>query len=319
MSTEASLFPQENLRGYAGLEQYDLTLLDKLSPGGMSTVLKAVGIEDQMAVVKIPGNRYCSLTPELNQRFAREVLVHKELVGEGAVPVVTDGEIDTPAGRRQFLATEYMPGGTLSRRDLKDDFQGPSGAVQIARLIVPMALPTLAAMHAQGLVHRDIKPGNIMIDADDKGRLGDFGVVTVEGEAAPVLTVHTGEEVRCLAESLTQTEAIIGSPLCVSPEAVLRRPVHTPADVFSLGATMYYLTTDESPWGETGAPLVPSYDDFAESSSSVNYIELEPVPPHHYNSNVPKPFSDLVMQCLQVEPDVRPTVAEVIPALQKLT
>jgi eukaryotic-like serine/threonine-protein kinase len=148
--------------------------------------------------------------------------------------ILTIYEIDTE-GAVTYIAMEYIAGGTLA--DLLA--AGPLPADRALRLIAQVA-DALAAAHAAGIVHRDLKPSNIMLAAEDRVKVVDFGVAKLAGPALPPNEVAT---------ALTASGAIVGSAPYMSPEQAAGRTVDERSDIFSLGAVLYEMLAGHRPFG----------------------------------------------------------------------
>lgn len=152
-------------------------------------------------------------------RFSREARAMAAIAHEHLVPVF---EVNEHAGIPYFVM-EYVPGGSLERR-LRE--AGPLDAVSVVRIGLQVA-QALAAAHAQGLVHRDIKPGNILLDrGTERVRVVDFGLVRVANDV-----------------SCTRSGIIAGTPQYMAPEQVRAEVCDAQSDLFSLGSVMYALCT----------------------------------------------------------------------------
>jgi serine/threonine protein kinase len=158
------------------------------------------------------------------QRFAREARAMAAISNEHLVPVY---EVSEHAGL-PFFVMEYVPGGSLERRI---QAEGPIDVVSVVRIGLQTA-QALSAAHQQGLVHRDIKPGNILLDrGTERVRVADFGLVRVANDA-----------------SCTRSGCIAGTPQYMAPEQVRAETCDAQSDLFSLGAVLYSLCTGHSPF-----------------------------------------------------------------------
>ena len=244
-------------------------LLGRLGAGGMGRVYLGRSADGRQAAIKV-------VRPELaeerdfRRRFGREVNAARAVDGRYTAAVLdADPDAETP-----WLATVYIPGSSLA--DHVAD-HGPMHEGELRRLAAGLA-HALAAIHAAGLVHRDLKPSNILL-ADDGPRVIDFGIA----RAAE-------------ASALTRTRVTIGSPGYMSPEQINGRPVHTPSDVFSLGAVLAYAATGRSPFGAGATPallyrVVHNTPDLAEA---------------------PAALLPMITACLDKNPEARPTVRQVL-------
>jgi serine/threonine-protein kinase len=151
--------------------------------------------------------------------------------------ILTIYEIDTE-GAVTYIAMEYIAGGTLA--DLLA--AGPLPAERALRVAAQVA-DALAAAHAAGIVHRDLKPSNIMLAAEDRVKVVDFGLAKLAAA-----TVPTGE----MGTALTASGAIMGSAPYMSPEQAAGRTVDQRSDLFSLGAVLYEMLAGHRPFGDAG-------------------------------------------------------------------
>jgi serine/threonine protein kinase len=222
------------------------------------------------------------------QRFLREA---RAAAGVKHDHVVTIYQVGQENGV-PFLAMEYLEGEPLDKRLARGRLPIPK-IMQIGREIAQ----GLAAAHERGLVHRDIKPANIWLEGETgRVKILDFGL------ARPV-----NEDVR-----LTQTGAVLGTPLFMAPEQAGGKSVDARSDLFSLGCVLYLLCTGRSPF--TGGDLISIL--FAVATE-------QPQPPRDLNPEVPSRLSELVVQLLAKLPAGRPssarTVAEAIRAMESET
>ncbi len=204
--------------------------------------------------------------------------------------IVTIHAVDEDKGV-PFLAMEFLHGMPLDQW-LKN---GRKPTIpQVLRLGREIA-EGLAAAHERGLIHRDIKPGNIWLDSTHKGRVKilDFGLARATQE-----DVH-----------LTQTGAIMGTPAYMAPEQARSEKVDARSDLFSLGCVLYQLCTGAMPFaGDTTMALLMAL--------AVD----NPKPVRELNPDVPAELADLVTRLLEKDPARRPqTAREVVQALQAIS
>ena len=234
-----------------------------LGRGGMGAVFKAF---DRSL------NRYVAIKLLLPQvvvngaartRFAREAQAAAAVVDDHVMPILAiDSWQDMP-----YLVMPYYRGSTLHQR-LSD--QGPLAVREVLRIAYQSA-SALAAAHNQGIIHRDVKPGNIFLDSGtDRARLMDFGLARAIDDAA-----------------LTRTGILAGTPQFMSPEQVLGEPLDPRSDLFSLGAVMYATCTGQAPFR-------------AESSYAVLRMitDRQPKPIREVNAEIPDWLEWIVMRLM---------------------
>ncbi|MDT0546075.1 MULTISPECIES: serine/threonine-protein kinase [Streptomyces] len=252
----------------------DYRLLGRLGSGGMGRVFAGRSAGGRTVAVKVV-HAHFSLDEQFRARFRREVEAARRVGGAWTAPVL-DAD---PDARVPWVATGYVAGPSLSQA-VADE--GPLPEPSVRALGAGLA-EALAAVHALGLVHRDVKPSNVLL-ALDGPRLIDFGIAR-----ATQGTV-----------SLTTTGASIGSPGYISPEQILGKGVDGAADVFSLGAVLAYAVTGEPPFpGDSSAALL----------YKVVHEEARLGP------GLTGDLRDLVAACLAKDPSARPTPERIVSRL----
>ncbi|MCF3129238.1 bifunctional serine/threonine-protein kinase/ABC transporter substrate-binding protein [Streptomyces olivochromogenes] len=264
----------EPLRGAdpAGIAGY--RLLRRLGAGGMGVVYLARSGGGSLAAVKVIRAAYAQ-DPGFRARFRREVETAGRVVSPWVVPLL-DAE---PDAQSPWLATAFVPGPSLAEAV---EECGPLPAASVRFLGARLA-EALDAVHGAGLVHRDVKPGNVLL-AVDGPRMIDFGIARMPEDTA-----------------LTASGMVVGSPGFLSPEQAQGRgrEIGPASDVFSLGCLLAYTVTGERPFGRGSA-----------AEALVRTVHDEPD-----LDGVPAPLLPLLRGCLAKEPGARPTVAEVREAL----
>ncbi|UED85646.1 protein kinase domain-containing protein [Streptomyces profundus] len=248
----------------------------RLGSGGMGVVHLARTVAGRQVAIKVIRREYAE-SEDFRARFRREVAAARRVSGAFTAPVV-DAD---PDGDPPWLATLYVPGGSLTERI---DREGPLTAREAARVGAELA-EALLDIHRCGLVHRDLKPGNVLL-AEDGVRVIDFGIS------------------RALADShrLTEDGAVLGSPPFMAPEQLTGDGEATEAaDVFALGAVVAYAVTGHSPF-EAGR--LPGGDPLA-----VAYRVVHEEPDL---DDVPDSLRGLVSLCLAKDPEQRPEVSAVL-------
>ncbi|WP_375475036.1 protein kinase [uncultured Jatrophihabitans sp.] len=203
-------------------------ILDRVARGGMSTVYAAVDERlDRLVAVKVMASAL-SADPAFNDRFAREARAAARLTHLNAVSVYDQGHEHGPDGHHVFLVMELVEGRTL--RELLRE-RGRLSAAQAVSIMEPV-LSALSAAHRAGLVHRDVKPENILLSDDGVVKVADFGLArAVESDAAS-----------------TRTGLMMGTVAYCSPEQISRGAADPRSDVYSAGIVLFELLTGEPPY-----------------------------------------------------------------------
>ncbi|UPT22595.1 serine/threonine protein kinase [Thermobifida alba] len=247
-------------------------LVGRLGAGGMGQVFLARSPGGRPVVVKVILPEYASDT-EYRARFAREVEAARRVGGFHTAQVVAaDPDADPP-----WMATAYVPGPSLSQAVHQ---RGPLDE-QVLRTLAAGLAEGLAAIHGCGLVHRDFKPGNIILAADGP-RIIDFGI------ARPTD-----------ASTMTQTGAVIGTLSYMSPEQIGGSPVGPASDIFSFGTVLAFAATGRSPF----------------AADTLGAIVMRIVSPPPELPELPPDLRELVRACWVQHPDGRPTAADLLDRL----
>ncbi|MEU8590873.1 serine/threonine-protein kinase [Streptomyces sp. NPDC048664] len=215
--------------------------------------------------------------PTADSRFRLEAQTAGRLHHPHVVGVHDFGEYEG----KLFLVMELVEGDSLSQA-LSDG--GPLSADRVAS-IAAQAAAGLAVAHQQGIVHRDIKPGNLLIDAKGTVKIGDFGI-------ARFLDDPSG--------ALTATGQIVGTSLYLAPERALGKTAQGASDVYSLGCVLYQLLTGRPPFsGRTPIEILH------------HHLDSTPVPPSRSGAVLPPAFENYLLGLLAKRPEDRPTAREV--------
>jgi hypothetical protein len=254
-----------------------------LGRGGMATVF--VGRHLGSGALHAVKLQTLGGKPERLERFAREARALAKVDRHpGVVRVHAHGV--TPAGQA-WLALELVEGIDLGQALERGPLE-PARALRLARGVAS----ALAHVHAQGVTHRDLKPGNVLLRSDDAPALADFGLALDLEE-----------------ERLTQTKQLLGTPAYMAPEqlACQRDLVGPATDVFALGVLLHELLTGERPWeGDSALEL------------AIAQLEVEPRLPSALRGGLPAGVDDLVHACLAVDPAARPTAAALEAAIARV-
>jgi tRNA A-37 threonylcarbamoyl transferase component Bud32/tetratricopeptide (TPR) repeat protein len=245
-------------------------LLSEAGRGGMGVVYRARHrrLNRMVALKMILAGR---LADEAHvERFYTEARAAARLQHPNIVPVYEAGEHDG----QHFLAMAFVEGSDLGELIR----HGPLPAAQAATLI-QTAAEAVHYAHGQGVIHRDLKPQNILIDEDGRPHITDFGLAKDAGAGAT-----------------TATGMVLGTPNYMAPEQAQGRPddIGPAADVYSLGATLYHLLSGQPPFRAAG-PI-----------QTLNHlIDREPASPRSLNSAIPKDLETICLACLRKNPERR--------------
>ncbi len=248
-------------------------VLGRLGSGGMGRVFLGRSPGGATVAVKVVHPHFAH-DDEFRARFRREVEAARRVGGAWTAPVLDAGpDDDVP-----WAATAYVAGPSLSQAVAE---HGPLPEETLRPLGAGLA-EALAAVHGLGLVHRDVKPSNVLLTLDGP-RLIDFGIARATDGTA----------------SLTASGASIGSPGYMSPEQILGRPVTGAGDVFSLGAVLVLAATGQPPFPGDSAP-------------TLLYLVVHEEPQLH---DMTGELRELAAACLAKDPAARPAPAELVRGL----
>ncbi|WP_017583705.1 WD40 repeat domain-containing serine/threonine protein kinase [Nocardiopsis valliformis] len=247
-------------------------LLARLGAGGMGEVYLARTPQGRLSALKVV-KEDLARDQEFRSRFAREVRTAQMVEGPFTPDVVdADPHADLP-----WMATEYVPGPTLTKA-VKGNGPFPEASLRVLTIGLARALQ---AIHAAGLMHRDLKPDNVLLSPRGP-QVIDFGIArAVEGTV------------------LTKTGQAFGTPAYTSPEQVMGQETSTASDVFSLAGVVVYAATGRPPFGSgKAAEVLP------------RVVGQEP-----NLDGVPEPLRPLLARCLAKDPTERPTSDEIVRVL----
>jgi serine/threonine-protein kinase len=260
-------------------DRYELGSM--IGRGGMAEVYVATDrILQRSVAVKVLGG-WLADDGTFVERFHREALAAAALSHPNLVAVFDAGSEDG----LHYLVMELVPGETLADALARDGRLEPERAMAIARAVAR----ALAVAHAAGIVHRDVKPGNVMLTSDGQVKLTDLGIArTLDGQ------------------DLTRTTSILGSPGYLSPEQARGERVDGRSDLYSLGCVVYEMLAGRPPFdGET--PLAIAYQ----------HVHEQPAPPSAF-APVPGRLDAVVMRAIAKDPGDRfQTADEIVAALDE--
>ncbi|MFI0222514.1 protein kinase domain-containing protein [Streptomyces lydicus] len=259
-------------------------LRDLLGAGGMASVhLAHDTVLDRDVAIK---TLHTELGREqaFRERFRREAQSVAKLTHTNIVSVFDSGEDELDGGMVPYIVMEYVAGQPL-RSDLDNDIaQHGAMPTEKALKITADVLAALEVSHEMGLVHRDIKPGNVMLNKRGVVKVMDFGIARA---------MQSG------VTSMTQTGMVVGTPQYLSPEQALGRGVDARSDLYSVGIMLFELLTGQLPF-DADSPLAIAYA----------HVQEEPPVPSSINQSLPPAVDALVARALKKNPNERFPTAE---------
>jgi tRNA A-37 threonylcarbamoyl transferase component Bud32 len=256
----------------SGFRQFgDYEILQEIARGGMGVVYKARQrtLNRTVALKMILAGQFA--TEDAVKRFYVEAEAAARLDHSGIVPIYEVGQEDG----QHFMALAFVDGQSLWQR-VKN---APLEPREAARLLQQVAEAVHFA-HEQGIVHRDLKPQNILLTKDDQPRVTDFGLAKKQASDS----------------GLTATGEVIGTPSYMPPEQAAGKTteIGRPADIYSLGATLYCLLTGRPPF-QAATTL----------ETLLQVLEHDPVPPRLLNRSIPADLEAICLKCLAKSPTQR--------------
>jgi len=248
---------------------YRYEIVEILGQGGMGAVYKARDRElDRLVALKVIRPELAGL-PEILQRFKQELILARKVTHRNVIRIFDLGEADG----LKFITMEFIEGRDLKSLLGQEGKLSPDRAVEI----IQQVCLALEAAHAEGVVHRDLKPQNIMLDQQGRASVMDFGIAR---------SLEFG--------GMTQTGSVMGTPEYMSPEQVRGEHADTRSDLFTLGIIFQELLT--------GAP---PYRAETTMASMFKRTKERAIPVRELNPAVPQILSDIVGKCLEIEPEHR--------------
>jgi serine/threonine protein kinase len=273
---------EQLLRGRAKFNLGPYQIIDSIGQGGMGQVFKAEHtLMGRIVAVKVlPRHR---TTPDSIACFTREIRNQAQLDHENLVRAYDAGQ----DGNVHFLVTEYVPGTDLRRLVRRNGRL----SVQAAAAVITQAARGLEHAHAKGLIHRDIKPGNLLVTPDGRTKVSDLGLADFYDAEQP--PGRKGAK-------------IVGTADYLSPEQITSPGNITPAsDIYSLGCTLYYAVTGKVPFpgGTT-------------KDKALSHCQLRPIDPRRLNPELNEEFVDVIAAMMAKDARQRiGTAAEVVKRL----
>lgn len=255
------------------LGKYEVT--ERLGRGGMAEVYRAYHANlDRFVAIKVL-HSFLADDPEFKSRFEKEARNIARLKHPNIVQVY-DFDFDTES-ESYYMVMELVDGPTLKERLFKNQEQNAILTIREAIRIVREAASALAYAHSQNMVHRDVKPGNLMIDSDSRMVLTDFGIAKIV----------TGAQ-------FTATGGMVGTPAYMSPEQGLGEAGDERSDLYSLGVILYQLLSGELPY-DAETPLAVILKHLNSPVPSVKDLRPE----------TPDTIDQIIRKLMSKEPDER--------------
>jgi eukaryotic-like serine/threonine-protein kinase len=255
-------------------------LLRRVGSGGMADVWCAEDLQlGRQVALKLLHRRF-SEDPEFVERFKREASSAASLQHPNVVSVYDRGEFDGT----YYIAMEYLPGRSLKQIVREEAPLDPLRAIDLTVQILRAA----RFAHQRGVVHRDIKPHNVIVDDEGRAKVTDFGIA------------------RAGASDMTETGSIMGTAQYLSPEQAQGHAVSPQSDLYAIGIVLYEMLTGRVPFDGESAVTI-----------ALKQVAEAPVPPSAWNPAVPAELDAIVMRALEKDPAARFISAdEFIGALQ---
>ncbi len=254
-------------------------VIREVGSGGMAHVYRAINMSSRKVVaVKMLKEEYLN-DREFLRRFEREAKASLALSHENIVRAFGVGDDNGVP----YIVLEYVEGKTL--KELIQESPGGHLSVQQAIGICSQILDALSYAHANGIIHRDVKPQNVIVTARGKAKLADFGIAR---EVTASTVTFTGKNV-------------VGSVHYISPEQAKGLPVTEESDIYSTGISLYEMLTGTVPFiGDTTV------------ATALMHLSETPTPPQELNPAIPPALNDIVLRAIEKDPQMRYSSAKLM-------
>src|ERR1700716_4119031 len=250
-------------------------LVSRLGSGGVADVFLA---EDQQlgrqVALKLLHRRFAE-DPDFVERFRREAQAAAGLQHPNVVSVYDRGAYDDT----YYIAMEYLPGRSLKQLIRQEAPLDPVRGIDITLQILKAA----RFAHRRGVIHRDLKPHNVIVDESDHAKVTDFGIA------------------RAGASDMTETGSIMGTAQYLSPEQAQGYAVSAGSDLYSIGVILYELVTGRVPFDAEAAVTI-----------AIKHVSEAPPVPSQFNPSVPPELEQVVLWALNKNPADRPQDADAL-------
>ncbi|WP_300409769.1 Stk1 family PASTA domain-containing Ser/Thr kinase [Lagierella sp.] len=246
---------------------------ENIGIGGMAVVYKAKDkLLNRYVAIKVLKDEFMD-DDEFLKKFAMEAQSAASLSHHNIVSVYDVGNAVVNDQRYNYIVMEYIDGKTL--KDLINE-EGPLEPEFIANIGFQIA-SALEAAHKNGVVHRDIKPHNILIDKDNTAKVTDFGIARISSSA-----------------TITYTSTVLGTVHYISPEQAKGKFIDKKSDIYSLGVVLYEMATGRVPFDAENAVGI-----------ALKHIQDQLIEPNSINSQIPKGLNDIILKAMDKDPNKR--------------
>jgi eukaryotic-like serine/threonine-protein kinase len=256
-------------------------VVGRIGSGGMADVYCAEDLQlGRNVALKVLHSRFAE-DAEFRERFRREARSAAGLQHQNVVSIYDRGEWDG----NYYIAMEYLEGHSLKEIVQREGPLAPDRAIDLTVQV----LRAVRFAHRRGIIHRDIKPHNVIVDEEGRAKVTDFGIARAAG-----------------ASDMTQTGSIMGTAQYLSPEQAQGHAVSEPSDLYSAGVMLYELLTGRVPFDGESAVTI-----------ALKHVNERPVPPSMINPAVPPELEGVVMRALEKDQRLRfPDADAFIAALE---
>jgi serine/threonine-protein kinase len=244
-------------------------IVRRLGSGGMAHVYYALHAQLERPLVVKVLHQHLAKDPEMRERFRREAEASAQLYHPHICPILDFVEL----GDLVFLVMPYMTNGSLADVLVRDK---TVSATQAASICAQVAV-ALDYAHRRGIVHRDVKPDNVLFDEDGHAQLTDFGIATARFHGR-----------------LTRSGRAMGTPHYMSPEQAMGKMVDGRSDLYAIGVMLYEMILG-----------FPPFDGADSYSVGYKQVHEQPVAPEVVDSRAPRDLSAIIMKCLAKQADER--------------
>jgi eukaryotic-like serine/threonine-protein kinase len=260
-------------------ERYEIVRL--LGQGGMGAVYHARDRELEREVALKVIRSDMAANPEILRRFKQELILARQITHKNVIRIFDLGQADGI----KFITMEYIEGedlqGLLRRKKKLEPAEAATIMAQVCR--------ALEAAHAEGVIHRDLKPQNIMLDKSGRVYVMDFGI------ARSLVT-----------KGMTQTGALIGTPDYMSPEQAKGQTLDVRSDLFTVGIIFYELLSGQTPY-ESDTTMGKLWKRTSEPARPIGELD----------NTIPQPLAEIVTRCLEIDPNKRfGSAGEIVQAIE---